>query len=329
MDEHGGIVLDTVSRNFGDRTVVDGISLTVDRGLILGIVGPSGAGKTTTIRMMTGALAPTGGSVRVLGEDPRKFKRRTRERLGYMPQQFSLSEDLTTVENIDFVASMFGMLAPRRRRRIPQILKLLDLWPAKSRQAGRLSGGMQRRLQLACALVHEPLLVFLDEPTAGIDPILRERIWGELHRLRDAGRTLVVTTQYVTEAEECDFVALIDEGRLVALGRPEELRKSALGGDVVEIETAQPVPLATLVERPEVIDGGRVGPNRYRLVVEDAGEAIPAIVEGLTASGAEVNSTREERASFEEVFSLLVRRSRGQPATAGTPETESDVEAAA
>lgn len=329
MDENGGIALDAVSREFGDRKVVDGITLTLDRGLILGIIGPSGAGKTTTIRMMTGALAPSEGTVRVLGEDPRKFRRRTRERLGYMPQQFSLYEDLTTAENVDFVASMFGMLAPRRRRRIPEVLKLLDLWPAKSRQAGKLSGGMQRRLQLACALVHEPTLVFLDEPTAGIDPILRERIWTELHRLREAGRTLVITTQYVTEAEECDLVALIDEGHLIALGQPEELRRSALGGEVVEIETAQPVPLSTLVERPEVIDGGRVGPNRYRLVVEDAGEAIPAIVESLTASGAEVNATREERASFEEVFSLLVRRSRGQPATAGTPETESDVEAAA
>ncbi|HEX9043891.1 MAG TPA: ABC transporter ATP-binding protein [Candidatus Limnocylindrales bacterium] len=329
MDENSGIALDAVSRRFGDQTVVDRISLALDPGLILGIIGPSGAGKTTTIRLLTGALAPSEGTVRVLGEDPRRYRRRTRERLGYMPQQFSLYEDLTTVENVDFVASMFGMLAPRRRRRIPEILKLIDLWPARSRQAGKLSGGMQRRLQLACALVHDPLLVFLDEPTAGIDPLLRERIWAELHRRREAGRTLVVTTQYVTEAEECDVVALIDEGHLVALGRPEELRRTALGGEVVEIETAAPVPLSALVEREDVIDGGRVGPNRYRLVVEDAAEAIPAIVDGLTASGAEVSATREERVSFEEVFSLLVRRSRGQPSDPGTPETESDAEAAA
>lgn len=318
------IALEEVSRAFGDQRAVDGITFELASGLLLGVIGPSGAGKTTTIRMMTGALAPSDGTVRVLDEDPRRFTRTTRERIGYMPQQFGLYEDLTTTENVDFVASVFGVLARRRRRRIPEVLELLDLTPARRRQAGRLSGGMQRRLQLACALVHEPDLLFLDEPTAGIDPLLRERIWAELHRLRDAGRTLVVTTQYVTEAEECDLVALIDEGRLIALGTPDALRRDALGGEVVEIETGAPISIAALLDRADVIDVARVSPTRYRLVVDDAAVALPTIVEALTGAGAEIRAAQEQRASFEEVFSLLVRRSRTRPGSAPSLETHPD-----
>ncbi len=307
------IVLDGVSRAFGDETVVDGVSLRLDPGLLLGLIGPSGAGKTTTIKMMTGALAPTEGTVRVLGEDPRRFRRSTRERIGYMPQQFSMYEDLTTRENVDFHATLFGMLFPRRRRRIPEVLKLLDLWDARGRRAGELSGGMQRRLELACALVHEPDLLFLDEPTAGIDPLLRARIWEELHRLRASGRTLIVTTQYVTEAEECDSVVLVSEGRVVAAGTPDELRRQAIGGDVVVLETAAPMPVGALLDRADVLDASRMTASSYRLVVDDAGVAVPNIVEALNGRGVDVRSAREDRPSFEEVFGALVRRARGEP----------------
>ena len=203
-DPDAAVVISGVTKRFGDDMAVDGISMTVRSGTILGIIGPSGSGKTTTIRLLTGALAPTDGEVRVLGEDPRTFHRRTRERIGYMPQQFTLYPDLTARENVDFVASLFGMLWRRRYRRTREVLQLVDLWQVRGRRAGRLSGGMQRRLELATALVHEPDLMFLDEPTAGIDPILRASIWEELHRLRDGGGTLLVTTQYVNEAEACD-----------------------------------------------------------------------------------------------------------------------------
>ncbi|HEY8847455.1 MAG TPA: ATP-binding cassette domain-containing protein, partial [Candidatus Limnocylindrales bacterium] len=155
-DQNLLVVMRGVSRSFDDRRVVDRIDLTVPRGTILGIIGPSGAGKTTTIRMLTGALTPTNGDVRVLGVEPRRFRRRDREQVGYMPQQFALYEELTAGENIDFVASLFGMLWRRRRRRVQEVLKTVDLWDARKRQAGKLSGGMQRRLELACALVHEP-----------------------------------------------------------------------------------------------------------------------------------------------------------------------------
>ena len=158
-------------------------------GTILGLIGPSGAGKTTTVRLLTGALTPTAGTVRVLGEEPRRFRRQTRERIGYMPQSFTLYPDLTARENVDFVASLFGMMFPRRRRRTREVLQLRRPLGRPRPAGGRLSGGMQRRLELACALVHDPALLFLDEPTAGIDPLLRASVWEELHRLRaTAGR---------------------------------------------------------------------------------------------------------------------------------------------
>ena len=231
------VVMRGVARTFDDRTVVRDIDLAVPPGTILGIIGPSGAGKTTTIRMLTGAIAPTSGEVRVLGREPKKFRRSDRERIGYMPQLFTLYEDLTAGENVDFVAALFGMLFRRRRRRVREVLKVVDLWDVRGRQAGRLSGGMQRRLELACALVHEPDLFILDEPTAGIDPLLRSTIWDELHRLRDAGRTLLVTTQHISEAEECDQVALIVDGTIIALATPDELRRMATNGDLLDIET--------------------------------------------------------------------------------------------
>ena len=304
------VVIEGATKRFGDDIAVDGISLIVLKGTILGIIGPSGSGKTTTIRLLTGALAPTEGQVRVLGEDPRAFLRQTRERIGYMPQQFTLYPDLTTRENVDFVASLFGILWRTRHRRTREVLQLVDLWDVRGRRAGRLSGGMQRRLELASALVHDPDLMFLDEPTAGIDPILRVKVWDELHRLRDDGRTLLVTTQYVSEAESCDMVALISAGRLIALARPEELRREALGGDIVEISTTDAFDIARLTELPVVRSIERLGPNALRVRVDDASTAIPEVVDAITAQGGQVASASEARPSFDEVFAILVERDR-------------------
>jgi ABC-2 type transport system ATP-binding protein len=311
------VVMESVTRAFDDRIVISGIDLTVERGTILGMIGPSGSGKTTTIRMLTGALAPTSGQIRVLGERPLKFHRAIRERIGYMPQLFTLYADLTARENVDFVASMFGMLWWRRRRRTKEVLQLLDLWDARSRRAGKMSGGMQRRLELACALVHEPVLLILDEPTAGIDPLLRGTVWTELHRLRDAGTTILVTTQYVNEAEECDKVALIANGRVVALAPPEELRRTATRGDIVEIETGSLFDGSALQAIPGVLSVRQIGPRELRVTVEDAATSIPSLVGAVGSSGVAVTSAREQRLSFDEVFAELVGRSgdasRGDP----------------
>jgi ABC-2 type transport system ATP-binding protein len=304
------VVIDEVTKRFGDDVAVDGISLTVRTGTILGVIGPSGSGKTTTIRLLTGALAPTDGRVRVLGEDPRAFRRQTRERIGYMPQQFTLYPDLTARENVDFVASLFGILWRTRHRRTREVLQLVDLWDVRGRRAGRLSGGMQRRLELACALVHDPDLMFLDEPTAGIDPILRVRVWEELHRLRDEGGTLLVTTQYVNEAEACDMVALISGGRLIALAEPGDLRREAMGGDVVEIQTTHAFDPAGLADLPMVRTIEQQGPNALRIRVDDASRAMPEVVEAIAQRGGEVASVSEARPSFDEVFAILVERDR-------------------
>ena len=298
-----------VSRAFDNRTVVQNIDLTVTAGTILGVIGPSGAGKTTTIRMLTGGLAPTSGEVKVLGQRPTSFSPRTRERIGYMPQLFALYPDLTAGENVDFVASLFGLLLWRRRRRVRQVLKLVELWDVRGRRAGRLSGGMQRRLELACALVHEPTLLILDEPTAGIDPLLRVTVWEELHRLRDAGRTLLVTTQYVHEAEECDQVALIAHGRLIALAPPEELRRSATGGDVIDVETTDMFEGSKLESVAGVIAIHQLDARRLRVTVDDAGTKLPAVVDAIWEAGGDVASAREVRLTFDEIFAELVARS--------------------
>ncbi len=309
VDPHDVLVaMRDVSRRFEDREVVSGIDLTVPRGTILGVIGPSGAGKTTTIRMLTGALAPSSGEISVLGKAPKRFSRRDRERLGYMPQTFTLYEDLTTGENVDFVASLFGLLWRRRRQRVREVLKLVELWDVRGRRAGRLSGGMQRRLELACALVHDPELVILDEPTAGIDPLLRGSIWDELHRLRDAGRTLLVTTQHISEAEECDSVALIVGGRIIALAPPDELRRSATNGDLLDIETNALFDASDLVGTEGVREVTQDGPRHFRVVVDNAGTALPLVVEKIRAAGVETESAREHRLSFDEVFAILVAR---------------------
>jgi ABC-2 type transport system ATP-binding protein len=302
------VVMRGVSRRFEDREVVTGIDLTVPRGTILGVIGPSGAGKTTTIRMLTGALAPSSGEISVLGTAPKRFSRKDREHIGYMPQTFTLYEDLTTGENVDFVASLFGLLWRRRRRRVREVLHLVELWDARGRRAGRLSGGMQRRLELACALVHEPDLVILDEPTAGIDPLLRGSIWDELHRLRDAGRTLLVTTQHISEAEECDGVALIVGGRIIALASPDELRRSATNGDLLDIETSALFDGSDLVGTEGVREVSQDGPRHFRVVVDNAGTALPLVVEKIRSAGVETESAREHRLSFDEVFAILVAR---------------------
>jgi ABC-2 type transport system ATP-binding protein len=184
----------------------------------------------------------------------------------------------------------------------------VDLWDARKRRARDLSGGMQRRLELACALVHSPSLLILDEPTAGIDPLLRRAIWHELHRLREAGQTLIVTTQYVGDAEECDQVALIAGGHLIALAPPEKLRHNALGGEVVEIETTQPFDASALQSVPLVRSVRQPGPRDIWVITQNAGAATPALMDAVKSAGGEVVYAREYRPSFDEVFAELVKR---------------------
>jgi ABC-2 type transport system ATP-binding protein len=315
---HGGRAIESavavrmagITKRFNGTVAVEDLTLEIPTGSVVGVIGPSGSGKTTTIRMVTGSLGPTSGTVDVLGEHPGAFSRRTRELMGYMPQQFSLYPDMTVLENVDFAASLYGLVFFRRFRRRRAVLELVDLWNVRGRRAGKLSGGMQRRLELAAALVHEPRLLILDEPTAGVDPLLRRTIWDEIHRVREAGVTSLVTTQYVTEAEECNLVALISGGHLIAFGTPDEVRRLALGGEVVEVTTTGLFDASSLTAGAGLLGVHQTGPRDFRLIVEHAGRASADVVQAVTAAGGEVDVVREVRPSFEEVFTELVERDR-------------------
>jgi ABC-2 type transport system ATP-binding protein len=296
-----------VSRSFGDVLAVDRVTMTVPQGALLGLIGPSGSGKTTLVRMLTGTLLPSSGEIRVLGRAPHEFPRTTREVIGYVPQDFVLYPDLTASENVAFVASLFGMFWWRRRRRVREVLELLGLWDVRHRRAKELSGGMRRRLEVACGLVHEPVLLFIDEPTAGVDPLLSRDIWEEFRRLRST-RTLLVTTQSVEEAELCDHVAVLHRGRVVALDTPDALRHSIWGGEVIEVTTERPVEAEAFRGVAGIRQLRQTGPRRVLLVAEDAGSAAPRIVEAARAQNSGVASIDPYRPSFSDVLAAIVER---------------------
>jgi ABC-2 type transport system ATP-binding protein len=309
---HNGSIISArdVTRAFSGRVVVDHISFDVAPGTILGVIGPSGSGKTTTVRMLTGTLGRTEGEIRVLGEEPMRFSKRVRGRIAYMPQLFSLYEDLTAEENVGFVAALYGIGPFRRGRLIKHALEVVDLYDARHTLARELSGGMQRRLELACALVHSPEVLFVDEPTAGVDPMLRQSIWDELRRLRDEGRTLLITTQYVAEAEYCDRVALIVDGELVALDTPDALRKAVFGGELLEVHADREVHPDQLATVPGVLAVRQVGPNRLLVTTADAKTTSPQIMDVLRRGGTGVVSLEEHQPTFDEVFTGLVEQGR-------------------
>ena len=309
-----------VTRRFRDVVAVDDVSLEVEQGTIVGLIGPSGSGKTTIVRMLTGTLAPSAGELSVLGVPPDRFPARLRERIGYMPQLFHLYPYLTASENVAFCASLFGLFWWRRRRRVREVLELAQLAGAKHRLAKDLSGGMQRRLSLACALVHEPSLVFLDEPTAGLDPMLRQAVWAEFRRLRDAGCTVFVTTQSVNDAEACDRVALLVRGHLIAHAEPDYLRRAVFGGEVLDVRTRGHVDPHIVQRVPGVIEVRPSRDGRLIVIADDAGKAAPRITEAVSATGAQVLSADTYEPTFDEVFVALVQRS-------GLDQTDEEVSA--
>ena len=310
MPEEPVVLLDSVTRRFGKTTAVRDLSLSIHPGQLVGFIGPSGCGKTTTVRMLCGILTPTGGQVRVFGRDPYHFSPADRARIGYLPQHFLLYPNLSVSANVGFVAGLYGMGLFARKRRVREILERVELWPERSKQASELSGGMQRRLALAATLLHDPQLLFLDEPTTGQDPILRRKIWEWLRNLEREGRTLFVTTHYVADAEMCGQVALMEAGRLVAYDTPHALRRRAYGGDLLEV-VGRPDVYAYLraLERMRQVRAVEVRPQeRLIVVVDDAGKALPDIAAQLKAEGLVPESLRESTPSFEEVFERLIRQ---------------------
>jgi ABC-2 type transport system ATP-binding protein len=299
------------SKKFDDWVVRD-LSFEVAPGTIFGLFGPSGSGKTTTIRLLLGLLSLDEGEIRVLGRPPRRFRARVRAQIGYMPQLFVLYPELSVMENVHLVASLYGLGWWQRRKPIRQALEFVELWDHRGKQAADLSGGMKRRLELATALIHNPDLLVVDEPTAGVDPILRAKFWDHFRKLRDEGRTIVVTSQYVTEAEYCDRVAVLGQGRLVApLGTPEEIRARAMGGEIVDV-VAEGIdrPRAELLARLEGVKRVRyMGYDHLQLTVEQAGALIPRITSTLEQNGLQVRRVEAYRPNFDEVFVKLMEQS--------------------
>jgi ABC-2 type transport system ATP-binding protein len=297
-----------VTKRFADAVAVEDLTFDVHEGEIFGFIGPSGSGKTTTIRLMNGTYQPTSGTVKVFGQLANQMSGRVRESIGYLPQLFILYPNLSVKENVDFAASLYGMSWFHRGKRRREVLDFVELWDHRGKLARDISGGMQRRLSLASSLIHDPRLIFLDEPTAGIDPILRAKFWDAFHRLKSEGRTLFVTTQYVTEAEYCDQVAVIGEGRIIALDTPENLRRQAFDGEIVEVRSPQighaTRPLFERVSGVKSIDTSL--PGRARLVVEDAPATMPSIVELLRGENLQVEGIEQYRPTFDEVFVRLV-----------------------
>lgn len=309
------IVARGLRREFGREVAISQLDLTVSRGLIFGFVGPSGSGKTTAVRLLAGVDVPTAGVAEVLGRTTDEFDGKLRSRIGYMPQRSVQFPNLSVGANMRFVAALYGLPFLRRRRMIKQALTWTELHGERRKTVRKLSGGMSRRLALSAALVHDPEVLFLDEPTAGVDPVLRRKLWDHFEALRGQGRTLFVTTQYVSEATYCDRVAVLAEGQLIAEGSPDELRRLALGGDVLELQPSAPVDqamLARLSDVPGVQDVRVMGGWTLRIVVDAAPERLPEVKSWCAENGLGVESLQDVQPPFDDVFAALMER-RAEP----------------
>ena len=295
-------------RVFGGVVAVAGLDLEVAAGEIFGLVGPDGAGKTTTMRMLTGILPPSGGRAEVAGFDVARDPERLKEHLGYMSQRFGLYPDLTVLENLAFYADIYGV--PRRElaARTARLLGFSNLTPFKERLAGNLSGGMKQKLGLACALIHTPRVLFLDEPTNGVDPVSRRDFWRILYQLVREGVTIFVSTAYLDEAERCNRLALLHEGRLLGLGTPDDI-KAMMPGALLEVRTAAPRRTAALLRGR--LTGASVGlfGDRVHVAVRDAAAGEGSVRALLASAGFDLLSLRPIEPSLEDVFvSVLAAR---------------------
>ncbi len=292
----------------GEVAAVDGVTLSVPRGQTFGLIGPDGAGKTTTTRVILGLLTRTGGESRVLGFDSMRDTYEIRERVGYIAQQFSLPADLTVMENMRFFADVQGVARAAQRRRIPELLSFAGLSDFTDRLAGQLSGGMKKKLALACSLIHEPQAVLLDEPTLGVDPVSRREFWNLLGNLRaEQGLSIFVCTPYMDEAERCNTVGLIYAGRLVAYGSPAEIKAQA-PGELLEFTPSEFAPAKKWVaQMPGVLELQTYGVMLH-VFVDDAARRRDEIERALAERGITCEGLRQIAPRMEEAFISLIRR---------------------
>jgi ABC-type multidrug transport system ATPase subunit len=305
------IEINGLTKKFGEVTAVDNLSLSVGSGEIFGFLGPNGSGKSTLIRMLCGLISPTAGNARVAGFDILSETDDIRQTIGYMSQQFSLYQDLTVWENVNFYAHVYGLKGEKLKQRRDAVIDLTHIGPFRDRRAGQLSGGWKQRLALSCALVHEPKIIFLDEPTAGIDPVARRELWDLFFQLSGTGITLFVTTHYMDEAERCARVGYIFNSKLISYGEPDELKQlpDVTPPDARWIEvtcTNTTVALGELKRAAYVRDATIFGQSIHLLM--DSSAPLDRIKETLGGIGITDAEVTPARPSLEDVFVTLTKR---------------------
>jgi ABC-2 type transport system ATP-binding protein len=306
MDEC--IKIENLSRKFDTLVAVDGLSLTVGRGEIFGLVGPDGAGKTTTIRLLCGVLEPSGGDARVAGFPITREPEKIKERIGYMPQRFGLYDDLTVMENLFFYADIFLVPREERPERMGRLLEFSQLGPFTERLAGNLSGGMKQKLGLACALIHTPEILFLDEPTCGVDPVSRRDLWKIFYELAEEGITVFMSTAYLDEAERCSRVGLMYEGRLMVCDSPDSIR-AKLPGEVWQIRKEDNRAARERIRTMEGVTADLVGDALHVVAQHPAGEIEP-LAQRLNRDGLRVLERKRVPPSLEDAFMHLIHREK-------------------
>ena len=298
-------------KRFGTFTAVDRISFSVTRGEIFGFLGPNGAGKSTTIRMLCGLLLPTEGRGRVYGFDLYTESERIKQHIGYMSQRFSLYEELTVQENLNFYGGLYGLDEQAKRERNRWAMTMADLTERADEPVRSLSGGWKQRLALGCALLHEPPLLFLDEPTAGVDPISRRRFWDLIYDLAGRGVTVFVTTHYLEEAEYCDRLALINNGRIIAMGTPTDLKTRFMSRQVLELECDPLIPAMERLAPSGLVDEVAIFGNTLHLVSRNAEEAMARVRPFLAEHNISVRRMGAITPSLEDVFVSLIQTQGG------------------
>jgi ABC-2 type transport system ATP-binding protein len=299
------VVVENLVKRFGDFVAVDRVNLKVNKSEVFGFLGPNGAGKSTTIRMLCGLLKPTSGRAIVAGFDVSRNPEAVRQNIGYMSQKFSLYNDLKVIENIRLFAGLYSVPADKLQARIDWALSMANLKGQENLITGTLPGGWKQRLALGCAVLHKPPVIFLDEPTSGVDPITRRQFWELIHQMAEDGVTVFVTTHYMEEAEYCNRLALIFRGKIVALGSPSDLKRDSMNGELILVECE---PLGDAVEvlqsAPGVMDAAVFG-NALHLVVENAAEAMQSLRSYLAERNIVVSRMEEIAPSLEDVFVSL------------------------
>jgi ABC-2 type transport system ATP-binding protein len=304
MEDNIAVNIESLTKRFGDFVAVDNINLTVKRGEVFGFLGPNGAGKSTTIKMLCGLLLPTSGNGFVGGYDIMKESEEIKKTIGYMSQKFSLYDDLTVEENISFFSGIYGVSNSRKKERMEWVLEMAGLKDRKDAITRTLPGGFKQRLALGCAVLHEPPIIFLDEPTSGVDPISRRNFWNLIYDMSKAGTTIFVTTHYMDEADYCDRLALIYRGKIIAEGTPNELRREYMKQNVLEIEVDRFVEAMEILQR-EGIEAAIFG-NLLHAVVADARSGIPRVKRILESSNIRVAGIEKIPPSLEDVFVTLI-----------------------